>query len=971
MRVIALKPMVAWALVAGVLIGLIGLLGIDGRTSVSAQTQSTDATLSALTLSGVDFGTFASGTTTYTATVESTVTETTVTPTTNHSGAGSVIKLDGVTDDDGTVSLGVGSSVITVEVTAEDGQTTQTYTVTVTRTASTDATLSSLALSDAAFMRFSTDTSGRYIVVFASDTESYSAGFYHHISETSVTATSNHPGASFVIKRNGTEDDDGVIALAIPTTTITVEVTAEDDTTTKTYTITAHRARPSTQASLSGLTLSGVDYGTLHSGDTSFTADVPYSLTETTVTATTRDPSATYVINLGGVEDDDGVIPLAAGDNVITVVVTASDGTTTKTYTVTVTRPAAASDDASLYGLAMTGIDLGIGPGRTSYVRPLKANVYHSVSETTVTARPNHSYATYVVKVGGVEDTDRTISLAVGSNVVTVEVTAEDGTTTETHTATINRAAADDPTTGVLSTDDPPMNLRVLRLTPGYVHLGMSFPRNRGITGIEAQRYEHNGTEFVSSSTGGLIRTYSRDVGGAYTTLGTGTGSGPTPGALYRYVVKLKNSEGSTVIEESIAVRVPSHDRSIFANDHSTESQQADASLSDLTLSGMVYAQDHSGHGCCNGFNRGEYITFKPDHHAYEGNAPNSLSQLTVTPTLSQSDASYVIKKGGVTDSDGTVPLDVGTNFITVEVTAPDDAHFRIYYLTVIRVEAGTATDATLSGLTLSGIDFGTFSSDTIDYSVTVADTVTETTVTPTLNDSDASYEVRKDDSLYYTDTPSIQLREGTNVITVLVIAEDDATKKIYTVNVARGQAFLLRGSAYNTESAAENDSTFSMSFYARNNSRDRQNNAVTWSLTGDDSDDFTITNDARNFGVLTFASAPDYENPTDSDTDNAYNVTVNASDGTNTITHDVTITVTNVDEEPRGRHGGHHGRRRHRHGRGGEVVPERRHKHADGDRDGGGRSHPADLHGDRYAGRADQPGPEPAQLQGRGRDDA
>ena len=43
-------------------------------------------------------------------------------------------------DADGELSLSVGSNVITIEVTAEDGNTTQTYTVTVTRAANTDAT---------------------------------------------------------------------------------------------------------------------------------------------------------------------------------------------------------------------------------------------------------------------------------------------------------------------------------------------------------------------------------------------------------------------------------------------------------------------------------------------------------------------------------------------------------------------------------------------------------------------------------------------------------------------------------------------------------------------------------------------------------------------------------------------------------------------------------------------------------------
>ena len=103
--------------------------------TVSAQSQSSDATLSGLTLSGVNFGTFASGTTSYTASVASSVTQTTVTPSLNHSGASYVIKLGGVVDADRVIALDAGSNVITIEVTAVDDSTTKTYTVTVTRAA--------------------------------------------------------------------------------------------------------------------------------------------------------------------------------------------------------------------------------------------------------------------------------------------------------------------------------------------------------------------------------------------------------------------------------------------------------------------------------------------------------------------------------------------------------------------------------------------------------------------------------------------------------------------------------------------------------------------------------------------------------------------------------------------------------------------------------------------------------------------
>ena len=67
---------------------------------------------------------------------------------------------------------------------------------------------------------------------------------------------------------------------------------------------------------------------------------------------------------------------------------------------------------------------------------------------------------------------------------------------------------------------------------------------------------------------------------------------------------------------------------------------------------------------------------------------------------------------------------------------------------------------------------------------------------------------------------------------------------------------------------------------------------SATWSLSGDDSGDFTITG-----GVLAFRSAPDFENPADMDGDNVYQVTVEADDGTYTDTQDVTVTVTDVDE--------------------------------------------------------------------------
>ena len=68
---------------------------------------------------------------------------------------------------------------------------------------------------------------------------------------------------------------------------------------------------------------------------------------------------------------------------------------------------------------------------------------------------------------------------------------------------------------------------------------------------------------------------------------------------------------------------------------------------------------------------------------------------------------------------------------------------------------------------------------------------------------------------------------------------------------------------------------------------------SATWSLEGADAGDFAISRS----GVLTFTAAPDFESPADADTDNVYQVMVEADYGTYMDTQDVVVTVTNKDE--------------------------------------------------------------------------
>ncbi|MET0394632.1 MAG: cadherin domain-containing protein, partial [Chitinophagaceae bacterium] len=71
----------------------------------------------------------------------------------------------------------------------------------------------------------------------------------------------------------------------------------------------------------------------------------------------------------------------------------------------------------------------------------------------------------------------------------------------------------------------------------------------------------------------------------------------------------------------------------------------------------------------------------------------------------------------------------------------------------------------------------------------------------------------------------------------------------------------------------------------------------ITYSLAGGDDDAYFTINDAT--GELSFVSTPDFWQPSDSDGDNVYLVSVQASDGTLTDVQVIAVTVTDVYEAP------------------------------------------------------------------------
>ena len=172
-------------------------------------------------------------------------------------------------------------------------------------------------------------------------------------------------------------------------------------------------------------------------------------------------------------------------------------------------------------------------------------------------------------------------------------------------------------------------------------------------------------------------------------------------------------------------------------------------------------------------------------------------------------------------------------------------------------------------------------------------------TLTYTLGGTDAS--------LFEIDweTAQVSLRSGmkvdfeagdTHTVTVTAtdpsLESDTMTLTINVVKVDEKPTFSRKGLSVQgpaTDSYPENETRDVASFMARGSEAP----GATWSLEGADASEFMISAG----GVLTFRSTPNYEAPTDADSNNVYNVTVKASSDNISDTMSVTVTVTNIDE--------------------------------------------------------------------------
>jgi titin len=294
--------------------------------------QSEVNTLASLSLSNGALA-FNASTYEYQLAVANTVTTFRVTPTKSDQDSTIAISINGgaaAAISSGTQSsalpLNVGVNTIVVAVTSQVGSV-QNYTLYINRAKSPLSTLSALSLSAGTLTGFDSSLSA------------YEVNVPYNSSSITATATPSNSAATMQIQVNSggySAITSGVassaLALNVGNNTVRIEVTSEDGLSTTIYELTITRAGAA-NSQLGSLAISVGNMPTFSPSILNYEVIVPTGTTTATVTPTLGS-GVTGSISVNGVELADGAqsqaITLTAGTtNQITIVVTASDGSST------------------------------------------------------------------------------------------------------------------------------------------------------------------------------------------------------------------------------------------------------------------------------------------------------------------------------------------------------------------------------------------------------------------------------------------------------------------------------------------------------------------------------------------------------------------------------------------------------------------------------------------------------------------
>jgi hypothetical protein len=515
---------------------------------------------------------------------------------------------------------------------------------------------------------------------------------------------------------------------------VVITVTAANLVATRVYNLNVIRAELSSNTALGVLTLNGVE---VEAGDI---VEFPFGTTEVSVTATTDDPDSTVEVT--------GTTNLVTGPNTISIVVTAPNSAE-QTYTLTAT-VLALSNDTSLAVFTVDG---------EAVTDAAVVNLDGTKNYVEVVAQATDANATV--------DLSGTANLVIGENQVKVTVTAEDGTI-EIYTIFVNFPDLTDTSLATFTIDGADViDGAIIELESGVTDVEVEAIATdlnatadiEGGSGLEPG--ENTVTVTVTAADGETIKVYTVTLNVAFS----------SDTSLSEFTLNGEAIEDGAVIEvpaatESVEVVAVATDENATVDIVGADALQAGENTIEVTVT--------AANGDTFVYSITVNVLLSTETGVTEillGGEPvlDGGVVLSLDLELTEVDVEVTtVDENATVDVTGNTELVLGDNIITIVVTAPS-LDTREYTVT-FRI-GGLPGNANLESLSVGGSKLN----------------LTETSWTVSLpagSKSTPVIAVAEDQSATVNVSGHKALAGGANEITITVTGADGSTQRFYTVAV-------------------------------------------------------------------------------------------------------------------------------------------------------------------------------------------
>jgi gliding motility-associated-like protein len=502
----------------------------------------------------------------------------------------------------------------------------------------------------------------------------------------------------------------------------------------------------STNANLANLTVNeGAISPVFDASTLDYTMLVSNSQGSITITPTVVDATATLTVNYMNATSGTSVaVPVYPGENPIPITVTAQDGTTTKNYTLTVSRAYETISTLS----ALTVSEGTLSPAFTTGGHSYTVSVPNTVESIALSPVTTSMYGFIKINGSPVETGSTPLrSLNVGENTFNIEVFAQDRSISETYVVKVTRAASNNANLAFI-TISPNSILAIQQNTPALVEYTTSVGLGTTSITLTPTLKEDNATMTING-TAALSGVASAPIA-----LNVGV-------TMVNIIVTAQN--GVTTKTYRVAV-------------NRTGSNIAGLSFLSITPGSILVVQQNT-----------------PTLVEYTTSVSPATTSITLTPTLKEANGTITINGSPASSgvASNPVSLNAGPTTINLVATAEDGVTARAYKVTVNR--AGS-TIAGLSSIIISPSSILTIQQNTptlVEYTTSVGTGTTSITLTPTLKEANGTITINGSPASSGVASAPISLGVGTTMIEVVVTAEDNVTTKTYKIGVSRAGSSL------------------------------------------------------------------------------------------------------------------------------------------------------------------------------------